>query len=729
MRILIAPNPDNIPLHTWPAGGGRHEVLQLANRQSGECTEHPANSWPDLLSRCPPGWHPDTYICWSFEYRPVPEGIENADCFTVGVIGDWNLGGQAIHEFGGAFDLLVADRNGCERLRAAGFRNVLYWPLWAYDPGRHYLMPNVERDLDLVIVGNFNHHVQRERAPWLARVARLSRKCRVLVGSGIYGEDYTRVLNRAKIVFNRSIRGEINMRAYEAAACGALMFYERENGEIGDLFRDRVECVLYGEDDMEDLVAYYLEHDDERQRIAAAGMHRVTNRTYSDQAAGLFDQIQAWQAACSAPSRSFLELTHAERSVRLVRQWLTVAHSADLRRAENILLEMRDEAADAAERYCARVCLLEQYAVHATDPGVASKLRWDAIDLCRWLLKIDPSRAAARLNCAELLLSVGESEPAERELCATLLLLDAAHPGATQVEGPYIPRGFDAYTVEMERIWTAADAGSPPWRRRVADLLAWRCNSRLAEIALTKSTFDSAVERAQSAVSLQPELGCSWLLLARCHRAAGQLADAVTAYRRAFELVPVEPGIWQEKLSALHAIGAAAETLAFAEDLSAIIDGCPNFDEFRPLVERFSTAARQPRAFRTLVAAPDWSSLQSWQPLLTEFVRAFRRNADASLALFVDPVAEQDLDNVVCYIEDHLLGREGIPIAEWPDLHLIHKTPEELDLTDGTDELDAICPAPLGPSKDWLPGVPRMTVQTFHLAFMAHRPHCAARAA
>src|SRR5262249_29045067 len=156
-----------------------------------------ARSYADVTAHYPAAWKPDAYVFWSMEYYGVPLGIEEADCFTVGLIGDWNLGGQALHGVGGAFDLLIADSNGCARQRELGYENVRYAPQWAYNPDLHRRLPGVERDLDIVMIGNFNHEVQRERAKWLARVARLTGKHRVLVTGGVYGEEYTRLMNRA----------------------------------------------------------------------------------------------------------------------------------------------------------------------------------------------------------------------------------------------------------------------------------------------------------------------------------------------------------------------------------------------------------------------------------------------------------------------------------------------------------------------------------------------------
>jgi spore maturation protein CgeB len=114
----------------------------------------------------------------------------------------------------------------------------------------------------------------------LVRLALLGERRRVVIRQNTFGEEYRRLLRRARIVFNRSIRGECNQRAFEVAAMGALLFQEAENREIGDYFRDRQECVLYTSENLEELLEYYLEHEDERRAIAEAGRLRAREYSY-----------------------------------------------------------------------------------------------------------------------------------------------------------------------------------------------------------------------------------------------------------------------------------------------------------------------------------------------------------------------------------------------------------------------------------------------------------------
>ncbi|HMC88099.1 MAG TPA: glycosyltransferase, partial [Gemmataceae bacterium] len=100
------------------------------------------------------------------------------------------------------------------------------------------------------------------------------------------------LLRRARIVFNRSIRGEFNKRAIEALAGGALLFQETENCETPALLRDREHCVYYTRDNLETLLEYYLEHEDERRAIAEAGHNLAREYTFEKLWEGCIHQIE-----------------------------------------------------------------------------------------------------------------------------------------------------------------------------------------------------------------------------------------------------------------------------------------------------------------------------------------------------------------------------------------------------------------------------------------------------
>src|SRR5207248_595316 len=100
--------------------------------------------------------------------------------------------------------------------------------------------------------------------------------------TGVFGAGYRELLGRARIVFNRSIRGECNRRAFEAAAAGALLFQEAGNREVPAYFQDRKECVYYTAESLECLLEHYLDNEDERRAIADAARKAVERYRYEE---------------------------------------------------------------------------------------------------------------------------------------------------------------------------------------------------------------------------------------------------------------------------------------------------------------------------------------------------------------------------------------------------------------------------------------------------------------
>lgn len=158
--------------------------------------------------------------------------------------------------------------------------NVQWLPLAAASDQHRDL--GLTRDLDVVFVGSLDpsRHLDRVRL-----LERLSRRFRVHCQENVWGEDMARLFSRARIVFNKSVGGDLNMRVFEAMACGAMLLTDRIDAGLDDLFEDRRHLVTYRERDLEDLVAHYLAHDDERLAVATSGKDLVLrHHTYDDRA-------------------------------------------------------------------------------------------------------------------------------------------------------------------------------------------------------------------------------------------------------------------------------------------------------------------------------------------------------------------------------------------------------------------------------------------------------------
>jgi spore maturation protein CgeB len=113
-----------------------------------------------------------------------------------------------------------------------------------------------------------------------------------------WGMDMYRVLAQSRIAVNR--HGDFaggyaaNMRMFEATGVGALLLTESA-ANLSNFFEPDREVVAYnGVDDLVSKIRYFLEHDDERRRIAAAGQRRtLADHTYRHRIGHLAGMLEA----------------------------------------------------------------------------------------------------------------------------------------------------------------------------------------------------------------------------------------------------------------------------------------------------------------------------------------------------------------------------------------------------------------------------------------------------
>jgi len=303
MRILC-----NLPLECFDDRAAMHGIELLtygpADRMQVDGRHFPFDiacdpsleSWQSLQQRLPQGWSPDLVLVYWPDQEPLLQGLEHCPVPVVGVVSDYNLSLPQLAGLWPFFDLLLCDRAGVALFERLSFAAVRYWNQYAHKRTFHRLLqPIAGRPLDLGFAGNLNPVVQAERAPWLQRLARMQHVgAQVALRTGIVGDDYARFLNQCRIGWNRSIRGELNLRAFEVPACGALLLLERSNLEVADFFVPGEECVLY-DDDLEAVVLELLGDSDRLTRIAAAGHRRVQEHRLGPRLGELATSLAALQ--------------------------------------------------------------------------------------------------------------------------------------------------------------------------------------------------------------------------------------------------------------------------------------------------------------------------------------------------------------------------------------------------------------------------------------------------
>ncbi len=215
-------------------------------------------------------------------YLNIDDGLRHhlpADCRpSVFWAIDTHLDFDRCREKAPRFDLVfAAQRDGVDLLRGIGVRSASWLPL-ACDPGVHRKHDDVAKQYDVAFVGNV---FPGPRAELLGIIQRRYRNS--FVGQR-YFEEMACAYSAARIVFNRSIRNDVNMRVFEGVACGSLLMTNdlSENG-LAELFRDGVQLATFRDgDDLVDKLAFYLEREALRERIAAAGLaETIAKHTYA----------------------------------------------------------------------------------------------------------------------------------------------------------------------------------------------------------------------------------------------------------------------------------------------------------------------------------------------------------------------------------------------------------------------------------------------------------------
>jgi len=461
--------------------------LTAAGHQFIRCVADPLAREPDIgfdlcshtihdIAARVPGGAPDLMLVWEPGYQALPQAIEEAAFPVVALLSDWNLVLRPQVGMLGAFDYIFTDRPGVEVLTRLGHERAEYWPMWGHDPERFDMIPGVERTWDLTMIGNLNHDVQRERARWLYRLAKLGERWRVRIAGEIYGDEYVRMLNQSKITFNRSIRREFNMRCYEAAACGPLLFYDEENEEVRDYFEDRVHCVLYNDNNFEELIEHYLTHDHEREEIARAAHAKVREISQPRALLRLLARIEELGLRDgNRPPRPYAELPLAERRKRHARQIFRTMTPGNLALAA-------DWIGEALRQSPTHASLLNDYAVVAAylaeaqrdDFVQSNQAARVAVEAGKRAVAANPNSALAQINLGQIYKRQRLFAEAQTHLLAALRILDEGDRGADDLLELHFPFEHDQFRTQYETLYACYAGDDATSTKRLTDTYGTR---------------------------------------------------------------------------------------------------------------------------------------------------------------------------------------------------------------------------------------------------------------
>ena len=303
--LTCGPQIDRATLDQWktwedqhafkPVGAGDVDKMGLLERLSSPC-DIPL-PWgrvgaADVAGRLPAGWRPDLVLWIDAGAEFVLENPGHFDCPSVCLMGDTHTGQRQWRlDYAKYFDhtFLMFDRRDMALFEQAGCARVGWLPA-ACEPAIHRNF-KVPKAYDIVFAGQTTPQWHPDRVRLLERLQQAGFDLRV--DSRIL-DEMALLFNRGRLVFNRSLNGDLNMRVFEALATGSLLLTDRLAPESGleELFEDRRHLVLYDEGNLEDLARYYIEREQEREEIARQGFELVRERhTYGHRADQLLSQV------------------------------------------------------------------------------------------------------------------------------------------------------------------------------------------------------------------------------------------------------------------------------------------------------------------------------------------------------------------------------------------------------------------------------------------------------
>lgn len=538
----------------YAARGGYHDIRTLAVDRPANYAFEAHETASEVLGRISHEWPVDLFVCWCPDLFPPPREIEHCPVKTLASVSDWSICFSQIEYNLARYDIVLTDRLGSEQLRLAGVRSAYWQPIYTHVAGLHRQLAR-EKDIDILFAGSPNYAVHAERGRLLEKVASMSERYRIVIGSGYQGEHYTEVMNRARIVFNYGLRREMNMRCFESIACGALLFVEETNLEVFDWLKDREEVVAYREDNLVELLEHYLEHEDQRARVARAGHRRAEGLAAENRLDNLFE----WAAGQPWGGRPFHRFTPRERDFADIMQYASTLAPSQRALVSEPLTRLRQCHADCPEFLVASGCM----ALESLD-GLESEARRDRIrEAMRWFNEactLAPATAPLWLNAAQVF-RWATMPDAELQCLRNALASPSAEFGGLLL-------GY------------LHDFHYALWRRALAtgeahvEILWATAAARMADILLDQGRFEEASRMAADSVMWCPGASRPYRTAAAAQRALGNPEMAARLLEEGLAFTAFDEEYRADLVAVLREVGEDEKAKTLAEKSRLIFSRC-----------------------------------------------------------------------------------------------------------------------------------------------------------
>jgi glycosyltransferase involved in cell wall biosynthesis len=506
------------------------------------------DSWDQVFSREPAGWRPDFIALW-LAGTSVPAWVWAAPVPLVGVAASWDRHWHHYRRCLSRCDLVVTDPPAAAAFTRAGISHVNAVVLdGCFDDdlsGPDSGAP-LRRDIDILVLDDFDLTTRREHLRRLARIARLADRYHVVIRAGIYDEDRRTLLRRARLVVVSEDVEDSTRVAAEAVEAGALVVCVVDGATHADRLLLEEDCLTCTDADREATIETHLSSEVDRAAKAAAVRSKAARRTIPARWSEALRRIESdWpllvdRSGCRLASP--LQVGWLDRTW----QWLDAKDRAG---DPNLVTDL------AAARAAGQLDGDGYYFL-----GLVAASPREAAEAFAQAAIRRPSNVLAQLARAEALCANGQRDAAASVVQAAVSALDS-NPA---VPAPWMELPLYAPNTPLLRAeWAKAgwsNAGQPAGEVTAKRaIVRWRLNALLADLTGQLSYFHEAAASRPDLPEARAALGCA---LAR----AGRVAESIPHLRTAVEAQPFDLAAARAFGHVLGETGATEERARLAAD-------------------------------------------------------------------------------------------------------------------------------------------------------------------
>jgi len=462
-----------------------------------------------------------------FDERPlVPLGLRDMPSVNVFMCSDWQKHFYWFTHMARLFDLTLTPWAEAENaFRRVGLPAV-HTMFWAgYDP-EIFRPIDLPKAHDLTFVGMIDPRMCRYRGRAMEKLISLAAEgIRINLMQGVWYEDVARAYSQSRIVFNKGWDNGFNARAIEAMACGSMLLTHEVRGTHAAMgFRDRQHLVFYRNDnEIPDLVRYFVEHETEREAIAEAGRAAVTEKFSYDTCVGTaLEFIESWHSQ----QPSLADRISQEESAYC--EAVACCYASAFEPARKLLLDSRRQDPRARNAMGVAMTELGLYDQACRELTVAAESR--------------PGFALPLVNRATTELRAGRPAEAEKSLHkASTLLANPDFEGMDQ-GGLTFYTDYDAFKWDFEYAFIDnAGRDETELKHRLRKNLLCRVYETLGDLVFDRDaeSCPAAVEAYRKAVSFRPDDGHLHLKIGRAYGMQKEIALAETELHKAVSMEPM----------------------------------------------------------------------------------------------------------------------------------------------------------------------------------------------